>query len=75
MQGAIAPASSNANYKSGQVGEPHKHLFAKHTWISKGSSAKEEVGPLEIRFEKPTSLVSLNVDICLETLNSAEFLK
>ena len=30
---------------------------------------------MELRIEHPTSLVSLNIDLFFETVNSAEFLK
>lgn len=70
MQGAIAPASSNASFKNGAVGEPNQNLFSKHTWIAESKAAQSEVGPLELKFERPISLVSLSIDLNFETVDS-----
>ena len=75
MQGAIAPATSNASFKSGQVGKSSQNLFANHTWLCDGQGPQSEVGPMEIKFERPISLVSLNIDLTFETVDSAHFLK
>lgn len=75
MQGAIAPASSNATFKSGQIGEPNQQLFAKHTWTCENKHAQSEVGPMQIKFERPISLVSLNIDLNFETTDSDALLK
>lgn len=75
MQGAIAPASSNATFKSGQVGEPCEQLFAKHTWTCENKHAQSSVGPMEVQFKRPISLVSLNIDLCFETTDSDLLIK
>ena len=75
MQGAIAPASSNANFKSGQIGEACQSLFAKHTWTCESKQTQTSVGPMEIKFERPISLVSLNIDLNFETVDSEQLLK
>jgi len=46
MSGAIAPACSNANFKSGQVGELNQGLYANHLWTCESRSSQSEVGPM-----------------------------
>jgi len=75
MQGAIAPATSNASYKSGQVGLSRQNLFANHVWLCEGKSAQKEIGPMELKFERPISLVSLNIDLSFESVDTEQFLK
>ena len=75
MSGAIVPASSNASFKSGAVGEPYQNLYAKHTWLAESTEAQSEIGPIEVKFDRPISLVSLNIDVSFETHNSEEFFK
>lgn len=57
MKGSVAVASSNATTQQGRVDQD---LFVKHTWKA---NSTEEVGPIEIKFANPTSLVSLNLDL------------
>jgi hypothetical protein len=72
MSGAIAPASSNATFKSGPVGDSTQGLYAKHLWICESKSSQSEVGPMEIKFDRPISLVSLNINLEFETVNSEQ---
>jgi len=75
MSGAIVPASSKASFKSGAVGEPYQNLYAKLTWLAESTEAQSEIGPIEVKFDRPISLVSLNIDVSFETHNSEEFFK
>ena len=69
MKGKVAKASSNANYQSGG-----NELCSIHTWRNDKRSHENEVGTFEMRFEKPTSLVSLNIDITFECSDSRKLL-
>ena len=63
MRGQVTSSQSNANY---QVGDTASNLKTIHTWRSDSTYPANEIGPFEIRFEKPTSLVSLNLDLTFE---------
>jgi len=61
MNGSVALASSNATYRQEQVSD---NLFIKHVWTNTASAAATpDIGPMELKFERPTSLVSLNLDL------------
>jgi hypothetical protein len=67
MRGKVANSCSNANYQVGPVGsDSHSSLRSIHTWRNDSSQPQAELGPFEVKFEKPTSLVSLNLDLAFE---------
>ena len=67
MRGKVANSCSNANYQTGQVGsDVNSNLRSIHTWRNDSSQLKNEIGPFEVKFDKPTSLVSLNLDLTFE---------
>lgn len=75
MRGQVAKARSNANYQSGI--EPSANncgLPTIHTWRNDKRSHDREVGAFEMKFDKPTSLVSLNIDITFECQDSSKLL-
>lgn len=61
MLGAVTLASSNSNHKVGSASEHNTEVFAKHTW-TRDTSCSQNLGNFEMKFEKATSLVSLNMD-------------
>lgn len=61
MLGAVTLASSNSNHKVGSASDSDVSVFAKHTW-TRDTSSSQNLGNFEMKFEKPTSLVSLNMD-------------
>mmetsp|Transcript_9033 Transcript_9033/g.8489 ORF Transcript_9033/g.8489 Transcript_9033/m.8489 type:complete len:80 (-) Transcript_9033:5634-5873(-) len=64
MNGKGIPSESNASTKLNPVGnELHKgtRSYTKHHWIKEEGVGS--IGPLEIKFDYPTSLISLNVDL------------
>ena len=74
MKGKVAKASSNANYQSVSDRQSQGDLSSIHTWRNDSRSHENEVGVFEMKFEKPTSLVSLNIDISFECSDSAKLL-
>lgn len=66
MKGKVAKSVSNASYQSaGGLVEDYP-LNSIHTWRNDSRSTKGIVGAFEMKFDKPTSLVSLNMDITFE---------
>ena len=74
MKGQVACARSNSNYQSGFSANSQKSLYSIHTWRNDARSHNNEVGAFELQFEKPTSLVSLNIDITFDCIDSAKLL-
>ena len=75
MKGQVAKAKSNANYQSGS--EPSLNqgqMPTIHTWRNDRRSHDREVGAFEMKFDKPTSLVSLNIDFTFECQDSSKLL-
>jgi hypothetical protein len=66
MQGSLANGSSNANYQKGVVGDLTKGVRSTHTWRNDYNQQDNTLGPFELRFEKPISLLSLT---CKLTFN------
>ena len=74
MKGKAVSAISNAQTPRGLAenkgeGRP---LYRRHNWIASG---QDEFGPMDIKFEKPTNLISLNVDLTFSCTDSNEQLK
>jgi len=44
-------------------------------WLCEGKSAQKEIGPMQLKFERPISLVSLNIDLNFESVDTEQFLK
>jgi len=70
MLGAVTLASSNSNHKVGNASDTNTEVFAKHTW-TRDTSKSQNLGNFEMKFEKPTSLVSLNMDFAFTCALSA----
>ena len=73
MKGSVARASSNASYRTG-ASSNSQHLNTIHTWRNDSGRHESTVGTFEMKFEKPTSLVSLNIDIAFDCSDSAKLL-
>lgn len=74
MKGKVAIAKSNATYQSGCKSACQNDLSSIHTWRNDQRSHEREVGAFEMRFEKPTSLVSLNIDVTFECQDTRKLL-
>ncbi len=75
MRGKIAKATSNANYQSASDrSSPAAALSSIHTWRNDSRQQKDVVGSFEMKFEKPTSLVSLSMDVTFECANTDKLL-
>ena len=74
MKGKVAKAHSNASYQSGCESKNPSDLCSIHTWRNDYRSHEREVGAFEMRFAKPTSLVSLNIDLTFECQDSRKLL-
>lgn len=73
MKGQIAKARSNASYQAGSRDSPDTQKSL-HIWncSHKSSSKDQELGPMELIFDKPTSLVSLDINLTFETDKSQQ---
>ena len=90
MKGRITKATSNASYKgvspsvgskqAGKSGTKQQsaaisgNLCSIHTWRNDSRGHETEIGAFEMKFEKPTSLVSLNIDLTFECSDSRKLL-
>ena len=74
MKGKVALAKSNANYQSGSKSALQSDLCSIHTWRNDERRHEREVGAFEMKFEKPTSLVSLNIDLTFECQDTRKLL-
>ena len=74
MKGKAVSAISNAQMPRGLAGaeDDGRPLYRRHNWIANG---EEEFGPMDIKFEKPTNLISLNVDLTFSCKDSHGQLK
>ena len=75
MKGKIAKAVSNANYQSLGDQKSDYPLSSIHTWRNDAREQKDIVGAFEMKFEKPTSLVSLSMDITFACNDTEKLLK
>jgi hypothetical protein len=65
MKGTPIGASSNATQQSNPVhSKTGAVLFTKHHWV-------DTTGPLQIEFKRPTSLISLNIELTFNCLDHA----
>jgi hypothetical protein len=63
MKGAVIGASSNATQQSNPVhSKAGTVIFTKHHWV-------DSTEPLQMQFELPTSLISLNIELTFNCLN------
>ena len=74
MKGKAVSAISNAQTPRGLAenkdeGQP---LYRRHNWIASG---EDEFGPMDIKFEGASNLISLNVDLTFSCKDSKEQLK
>ena len=74
MKGQVACARSNSNYQSVHTANSQKRFCSIHTWRNDTRSHKNEIGAFELQFEKPISLVSLNIDITFDCTDSEKLL-
>ena len=51
------------------------NLRSIHTWRNDSSTPQSEIGPFEVKFEKPTSLVSLNLDLTFECQSTEKLIQ
>lgn len=70
MKGKIAKAASNATFQSISGGD----LSEIHLWRNDERSHESSIQAFEMKFEKPTSLVSLNLDITFECTDSKKLI-
>ena len=75
MQGSMASGSSNANHQTGQLYSSSQTIKASHTWRNDFTSLDGDFGPLEYRFQRPISLVSLTFNITLLCEDSTDLLQ
>lgn len=75
MKGKIAKAVSNANYQSLGDQKSDYPLSSIHTWRNDAREQQDIVGAFEMKFEKPTSLVSLSMDITFACNDTDKLLK
>jgi hypothetical protein len=71
MKGKAVSAISNAQRPRGLAGaeDAGQPLYRRHNWMANG---EKEFGPMDIKFEKPSNLISLNVDLTFSCKGSNE---
>lgn len=70
MKGKAVSARSNAHAPRGQVtgSSSSQPLYRRHNWLANG---EEEFGPMQMKFETSTSLISLNIDLTFSCTDAA----
>ena len=64
MKGSISAGNSNATSQKGSINKN----FVKHTWCLSDCN-QPLIGPMELRLEKPSSLLSINIDISFKCID------
>jgi len=73
MKGKAVAATSNAQTLRGSVerNDQRRVLYRRHNWIASG---EDEFGPMDIKFENASNLISLNIDLTFSCKDPSQLL-